>query len=257
MCLIVFDWQPGAAIPLRLAANRDEFHARPTQPLNRWSDADLIGGRDLLGGGTWLAAGHSRLAALTNVRDAQASTPSGAPSRGELVRQALETDDLPRWLETLAQGDAKRYAGFNLLVMAGDRLWTLHHGRQGIDWQLVSPGIHGLSNASLDTPWPKVVQAQEALRRAERLTDWRDEMWAAMRDANPMPVDRLPDTGVGTERERFLSPLFIEGEIYGTRATTLATAKADAITLEERQFGSGGETQGEISRLTSGTRDQS
>lgn len=256
MCLIVIDWQPGTAIPLRLAANRDEFHARPTQPLDRWRDADLIGGRDLLGGGTWLAAGHSRLAALTNVRDARASTPPGAPSRGELVRLALEVDDLPRWLETLARGDAERYAGFNLLAMNGDQLWVLHHGRQGSDLQLVSAGIHGLSNARLDTPWPKVVQACEAMRNAAHLPDWRQEMWATMRDPRTMPIDRLPDTGVGTERERLLSPLFIEGEIYGTRATTLVTITADSTTLEEQRFAPGGKDVGEIARL-SGARTQS
>lgn len=252
MCLIVFDWQPGTATPLRLAANRDEFHERPTQPLNRWPDAELIGGRDLLGGGTWLATGHSRLAALTNVRDAGASTPLGAPSRGELVRQALEIGDLPRWLGELSRGGAQRYAGFNLLVMAGAQMWTFHHSRHSTDWQCVPPGTHALSNARLDTPWPKVVRAREALQRAKRLKDWRDDMWTAMRDPQPMPADRLPDTGVGAERERFLSPLFIEGQTYGTRATTLVTATAKTITLEERQFAPNGIPAGEILRLTSG-----
>jgi len=251
MCLIVFDWQPQAEVKLRLAANRDEFHARPTQALHRWPDAALIGGRDVLAGGGWLAASHLRLAALTNVRDIRTPTPPGAPSRGELVRQALEIDDLRRWLETLTQEDAKRYAGFNLLVMSEDQqLWTLHHGRHGIDWQRVSPGIHALSNARLDTPWPKVVQAREALRRAELLADWRDGMWTAMRDAHPMPVDRLPDTGIGQDRERFLSPVFIEGQDYGTRATTLVTVSAGSTTLEEQRFGPDGEPMGDLMRLT-------
>ncbi|OLO03063.1 MULTISPECIES: NRDE family protein [Salinicola] len=249
MCLIVFDWQPRSEVKLRLAANRDEFHARPAQALHRWPDAELIGGRDLQGGGTWLAATPSRVAALTNVRQPGPAAAPGAPSRGELVRQALETDDPVAWLETLAAGGAERYAGFNLLLMSGHRLWTLHHDHRVTHWQLVSAGIHGLSNASLDTPWPKLVQARHALQQALTAPDWRVDLWSAMRDARQAPLDELPDTGVGQDLERVLSPAFIEGYHYGTRATTLVTAAAGNTMLEEQRFDPGGVPADNITRL--------
>jgi len=264
MCLIVFDWQPDAEVPLRLAANRDEFHARPTQALHRWPEAELIGGRDLLAGGTWLAATPSRVAALTNVREGQANvregqavTPPGAPSRGELVRQALTVDDPARWLETLASQGAERYAGFNLLVMSGSRLWALHHSGHETVCQSLAPGLHGLSNARLDTPWPKLIRAREALQLALSTQDWRAEMWTSLRDTRPAPDSELPATGIGRQRERFLSSMFIEGEDYGTRATTLVTVSAESITVEEQQFGPGGVPTGDIVRLTAGAADQS
>lgn len=257
MCLIVFDWQPESAVKLRLAANRDEFHARPAEPLHRWPDAGLTGGRDLVGGGTWLAATPARVAALTNVRDGLAPMLPDAPSRGQLVRQALETDDLTKWLKNLAEGDAESYAGFNLLVMAEDRLWALHRSRHETRWQLVAPGLHGLSNATLDTPWPKLVRARDALRRSLHAPDWRARMWSAMRDVRPAPDDELPDTGIGRDRERFLSPPFIEGQEYGTRATTLVTVTAEDTTLKERRFGPGGEPMGKVTRLSASAPDQS
>jgi uncharacterized protein with NRDE domain len=264
MCLIVFDWQPDAEVSLRLAANRDEFHQRPTRALHRWSDAELIGGRDLQAGGTWLAATASRVAALTNVRENPANvreglteTPPGAPSRGELVRQALTTDDPARWLETLAAQGARQYAGFNLLVMVGGRLWSLHHSRHETVCRRLDPGLHGLSNASLDTPWPKLVRARDALQQALNTQDWRAEMWRSLRDTRPAPDSELPATGIGRDRERCLSPIFIEGEEYGTRATTLVTVSAGNTTMEEQSFGPGGVPTGDIVRLTTNAADQS
>ncbi|MAM55965.1 MAG: hypothetical protein CMN25_01350 [Salinicola sp.] len=257
MCLIVFDWQPQAAVRLRLAANRDEFHARPAEALHRWPDSSLIGGRDLVGGGTWLAATPTRVAALTNVREEQAPTPDGAPSRGELVRQALEVDDPAVWLETLASDGAAPYAGFNLLVMSDTRMWTLHHSRHETHWRLVSPGLHGLSNAGLDTPWPKVVQAREALRQALTTRDWRVGMRSAMGDTRQASLDELPHTGVGRDLERRLSAAFIEGQEYGTRATTLVSVSTAETTLEEQRFAAGGAPIGEATRLAVPTMAQS
>lgn len=257
MCLIVFDWQPEAEVRLRLAANRDEFHARPAEALHPWPGTDLIGGRDLQGGGTWLAATHSRMVALTNVRDGQASTPLGAPSRGALVRQALETADPIRWLETLIAGAADPYAGFNLLLMADNQLWALHHDSHETRCQRVAPGLHGLSNASLDTPWPKLVHARDALGQALTAPDWRSEMWPAMCDNRQAGLDALPNTGVSQDLERFLSPSFIDGQDYGTRATTLVTVSSRETILEEQRFGPGGVAMGNVMRLTTRASGQS
>ncbi|WIX33850.1 NRDE family protein [Salinicola sp. JS01] len=247
MCLIVFDWQPDSDRPLRLAANRDEFHARPSAALHRWQDAPLLGGRDLEGGGTWLAATRGgRFAALTNVRDAHMATPADAPSRGELVTAALQAAEPQRWLQDLASAGAQRYAGFNLLLREGDRLWVLHHGRDATTLDEVAPGLHGLSNAALNTPWPKLVRAREALRQALDGDDWQASIWQAMHDTRPVADAELPDTGVGLATERRLSAIFIVGETYGTRATTLVSAAANGvIEITERRYAGMGVPEGE------------
>ncbi len=143
MCLISFAWQPGTPMPLRLMGNRDEFHARPTAPLGEWQDNPaIVGGRDLEAGGSWLAAKRGGVvAALTNVRDPQLGTPPGAPSRGELVADALQCSDIKAWLTALSQGEAMRYAGFNLLVATPQRLWHLHRSRGRLALTEVAPGF--------------------------------------------------------------------------------------------------------------------
>lgn len=247
MCLIVFDWRPGTRMPLRMAANRDEFHARPTAALQRWEDApEILGGRDLRAGGTWLAAhGRGRLAAVTNVRAPRFEAPTNAASRGELVRQALECDTLEDWLVALAQDQAHRYAGFNLLASDGERLWHLHHGSVGTTLEEIAPGVHGLSNASLDTPWPKLLHTRARL--ADVVTENPDDdifaakAWSLLSDDCPAEDARLPDTGVEIALERFLSPPFIIGEEYGTRASTWVSWCADGnLTIGERSFSPGG-----------------
>lgn len=239
MCLIVFDWRPGDEVPLRLAANRDETHDRPTRALAPWEDApSLVGGRDLQAGGTWLAASTAgRLAAVTNVRAPLHPAPAAPPSRGALPCRALTHEAPGEWLEALAAGEAAAYAWFNLLYCDGNALWHLHHGPEATTLTSLSPGVHGVSNATLDTPWPKLERAREGFAHALAQTSWEAHTWALMRDTRPAPADRLPDTGVGLEMERFLSPIFIRGQRYGTRATTLVEWRRDAIVLQEARFG--------------------
>ncbi|NIC06822.1 NRDE family protein [Billgrantia bachuensis] len=243
MCLIAFDYRPGASVPLRLVANRDEFHQRPTAPLQAWEGVpDIVGGRDLEAGGSWLAVHRrGRVAAVTNVRDPALRVSAEAPSRGHLVREALECSDLAEWLAKLAGGDGWRYAGFNLLAGDGQRLWHLHRSRERLLLAEVSPGIHGLSNASLDTPWPKLIAARQGLATALRRR-WPEDALDALADACPADDERLPDTGVGLELERRLSAPFIVGEQYGTRATTWLewNVGAGVIVLEEHRYGPGG-----------------
>jgi uncharacterized protein with NRDE domain len=248
MCLIAFDHRPGSDIPLRLVANRDEFHARPAAPLARWEDApDIIGGRDLEAGGTWLAVHRcGRFATVTNLRDPRLTLPPRSPSRGDLVRQALECDDLAGWLEHLAAGEALPYAGFNLLAGDGEALWCLHRGLDGLSLEAVTPGLHGLSNAHLDTPWPKLVAARRGLAESIEAGRWPDDALEVMGDPRPADDDQLPDTGVGLERERWLSSAFIIGEEYGTRATTWLTWHAEGrIEIGEHRFGPMGKALGE------------
>jgi uncharacterized protein with NRDE domain len=249
MCLIVFAYRPGSRFPLRLAANRDEFHHRPSAPLARWDDApDIVGGRDLEAGGSWLAVHRrGRLAAVTNVRDPALKVSASAPSRGQLVREALECADLTAWLETLAAGDGWRYAGFNLLAGNGERLWHLHRGRERLLLSAVAPGVHGLSNATLDTPWPKLIGVRQGVMAALRRGRWPDEALAALGDTDIADDAHLPDTGVGLELERRLSAPFILGEQYGTRAMSWLTwdAEVGRVQLGERRFGPGGRPLGE------------
>lgn len=248
MCLIAFDHRPGEAWPLRLVANRDEFYARPAAPLARWADAPaIVGGRDLEAGGSWLAIHRrGRIAAVTNVRDPRLKVRAGAPSRGDLVRDALTCPDLAAWLDRLASGEAERYAGFNLLAGDGERLWHLHRGLDGIRLGEVPPGLHGLSNASLDTPWPKLIGVRQGLAASLRHGLWPEDALAAMSDRHPADDEQLPETGVGLEMERMLSPPFIVGAHYGTRAMTWVEWHAGGrIEVGERRFGPEGVRLGE------------
>jgi uncharacterized protein with NRDE domain len=248
MCLIALDHRPGSDVPLRLVANRDEFHARPAAPLAAWNEAPaIVGGRDLAAGGTWLAVHRrGRVAAVTNVRDPRLQVGAEAPSRGMLVREALEADALPAWLDRLAAGGALRYAGFNLLVGDGERLWHLHRGWEGVSLQALSPGLHGLSNAGLDTPWPKLLAARHGLAVSVERQHWPEAALRAMGDPSPAADHQLPDTGVGLELERRLSAAFIVGQEYGTRATTWLEWRADGhLAIGERRFGPEGVMLGE------------
>ena len=254
MCLISFAWQPGTPTPLRLIGNRDEFHARPTAPLAEWKDHPaIVGGRDLEAGGSWLAAKHGGvIAALTNVRDLQLTTPPGAPSRGELVANALQCDDIDAWLTALSEGGALRYAGFNLLVATPRRLWHLHRGRDRLALSDVPPGVHGLSNADLNSPWPKLLHVRSALEQQLLTTGllpaWPTVVQRAMLNPQEAAVEELPDTGVGLALERQLSAAFIVGERYGTRATSWLTLDAQGnIDITEQRFGPLGRFEGETS----------
>lgn len=251
MCLIAFAYRPDAPHWLHLVANRDEFHARPSAPLADWPDApQIIGGRDLQAGGSWLALHRrGRLATVTNVRDPALVVPQQAPSRGELVHQALTCDDLEAWLTRLAAGEAWRYAGFNLLVGEGRRLWHLHRGRHRLTLRDVTPGLHGLSNADLDTPWPKLVATRQGLAESLANDAWPAHAQAAMLTPREYPDDQLPDTGVGRDLERLLSAAFIRGEHYGTRALSWLRWHRDGqIEIAERRFGPGGQAEGESHR---------
>lgn len=247
MCLISFAWQPGTPTPLRLMGNRDEFHVRPTAPLAHWQDhPDIAGGRDLEAGGSWLAARQGGIvAALTNVRDPLLYAPLDSPSRGELVANALACEDIAAWLTLLSQGEALRYAGFNLLVATPQRLWHLHRGRDRLVLNEVAPGVHGISNADLNSPWPKLLNVRRAHAQAS-LEEWPGAVKDAMHNSQEAATEALPDTGVGLTLERQLSAAFIIGEHYGTRATSWLTLDAKGnIKMTEQRFGPLGRFEGE------------
>ena len=220
MCLIFLAWRVHADYPLVVAANRDEFFARPTAVADFWPEAPLVlAGRDLEAGGTWMGVTRNRrFAALTNYRD-PAQMRGGAPSRGALVSGFLADSTSPAvYLERVATA-SRECNGYNLLVGDGEELWW--SSNVGGKPRKLTPGIYGLSNHLLDTPWPKVGAGKTALTRA--LDGLPDEQGLVdiLRNDSVHPDEQLPKTGVPLEWERLLSAAFVKSPGYGTRSSTV------------------------------------
>jgi len=246
MCLILVAWRAHPDYPCVIAANRDEFHARPAEPANWWrDDPRILGGRDSSAGGTWLGiTREGRFAALTNYRGAQRR--DDAPSRGALVADILRSrDPVARVLEHLREVGAN-YNGFNVIFSDGERLAvyesTLKTGRE------LAPGIYGLSNHLLDTPWPKVQNAKSALSAALTLLPDTSAALALLRDDRPAPDELLPRTGLSREWERLVSSAFIRADDYGTRCSTVISIdRGGAASFEEWTWDAAGTEQGRVS----------
>lgn len=223
-----------------VAANRDEFYARATAPAGFWDEApDVLAGRDLEAGGTWLGVARGgRFAALTNFRGGT-SAAAGAPSRGHLVSDYLRSQAAPdTYLDTLA-GRAGDYNGFNLLL--GDHEQLHWYSNRAAEPLALDPGVYGISNGLLDTPWPKLLRGKAAFAELadERHVDV-ESMFDLLTDRQPADDADLPDTGIGLERERALSPLFITTPDYGTRSSTvLLIEESGDATLHERTHAPG------------------
>ena len=241
MCLILFSFQQHPDHPLILAANRDEFYARPTRSAQFWPDfPDVLAGQDLEQGGTWLGITRTgRFAAVTNIRNPQATEDAPA-SRGELTRDFLLGEEAPLdYLEKL-QHQRDHYKPFNLLV--GDHHSLCYLSSYSDAPRRLEPGLYGLSNGELDSVWPKINHGKAQL--AEAITDTPDHelILSLMRDDSQAPDNELPDTGVGMELERVLSPRFIASEQYGTRASTVLIQNQSGGTfLIEQNYTEGGE----------------
>ncbi|WP_283189356.1 NRDE family protein [Pseudomonas sp. PMCC200344] len=244
MCLIVFAWRPGHTQPLIVAANRDEFYARPSLPLAQWPEAPHVhAGRDLEAGGTWLGVGaNGRFAALTNIRDPH--QPPARKSRGELVARFLSGDmPIDDYLSDVVARSLE-YSGFNLLIGNANELW--HFNARETEAVMLPPGVYGLSNAGLDTPWPKLLKARAALE--EVLENPQPQaLLALLNDPQTATFAELPDTGVGLATETLLSSVFIASPTYGTRASTALIVQADGTRhMVERSFGPYGGHLGEV-----------
>jgi uncharacterized protein with NRDE domain len=249
MCLIALAWKEHPRFELALVANRDEFHARPASPAAPAADdPGVFGGIDGAQGGGWLQVHRAgRLAAVTNVRAGLAG--DAAPrSRGALVHELVRAPSAT-WPALAAH--AGEYGRFNLLAWDGARLdYAGNHPR----WHraAVAPGLHALSNAALDAPWPKAMQARDALARwlrsdaVDTARPWLEPLFAALARTQVAPDAELPDTGVGLALERRLSAGFIVGAEYGTRCTTVVLVERDAIHFAERRFGPDGAYAGQV-----------
>lgn len=269
MCLILFAWQTDPNYPFVVAANRDEFYQRPTAPLSRWQDSPVIAGQDLQAGGTWMGiTENGRFAAVTNYRQGQEMTQSFPLSRGKLCHDFLHSDLSPADFLASIKDSAMDVGGFNLLLSDGQ---TLGYGcnrfyneeastandskaddSQGAYYGFTAnlrPGIYGLSNHRLDSAWPKVERGKQVLsqqmaqiaKTGEALHEAR--LLAVVNDDREACDTQLPDTGIGIEKERFLSPSFIRSSLdYGTRASTiLIRNRAGRHTLMEQTWHPGGQ----------------
>lgn len=244
MCLIAFCFSPDSARHLLLAANRDEFHDRPARPMAWWGEQGTwLAGRDERAGGTWLAIGRDgRWSAVTNFRDPRAGP--GARSRGELPLAFLSGQSTPADYARAVHLERTRYAPFNLLAGDAQSLWYCSTHRPA---QPVQPGVHALSNGVLDEPWPKSRRIAGALRglldRAGVVEP--DQLFSLMDDRQPGDDEALPNTGVGLDHERLLSPPFIVSPRYGTRCSTVLCLGEQNLAAE-RRFGTEGEPLGQL-----------
>lgn len=243
MCLLLLAWRRQPLFRLVLAGNRDEFHERPAAPADWWEN-DIVGGKDLRAGGTWLAAHRSgRFAVVTNFRE-PIEEGRGPRSRGELVTAFLESDAAP---EEVARGIATRgreYAGFNLLL--GDPEALVYLSNRGRGPEVLAPGVYGLSNHLLDTPWPKLERTRSRFVTLLEDGAQTEALLAMLGDREPVADGDLPDTGIGPEWERLLSSPFIVSPHYGTRCSTVLKLSEDAtMELTERRFDSAGCSSGE------------
>lgn len=237
MCLILFAHEVHPDYPLILAGNRDEFYDRPTAPAGFWQESpEILAGRDLLGGGTWLGITRTgRLATVANFRHPTEFHHPGL-SRGSLTVDFLRSDVPPlTYLATLAR-QSELYKGFNLLV--GDRTGLAFYSNRERAIRRLAPGIYGLSNALLDTPWPKVMQGKAALAALIAAGPVTPEaLLTILADTSRPPDEQLPDTGIGREGERLLSSRFIASSDYGTRASTAVLFEhSGQATFVERSF---------------------
>ena len=251
MCLLVLAWQAHPRYRLIVAANRDEFHERPAAPLAQWpGPAGIIAGRDLRAGGTWLGVdARLRLGVITNFRDLQ-KPRQGAPSRGALIPAFLEQQTGPEKYFAELAGRACDYAGFNLLLADADSLWygsnrARHFARS------LPPGVYGLSNELLDTPWPKLVRVRS------RFESWLhaagaspvEELFAMLGDRTPgeREINAAPSS-IAPELWRALSAPFVQHPAYGTRCSTVVLVEtAGALRIVERRFDAAGQLSGEAS----------
>lgn len=237
MCILFIAYREHPRYPLIVLANRDEFYDRPTAPAARWEDhPQITAGRDMVGGGTWLGVTDSgRFAAVTNYRDP--SRPEGSVTRGRLVSDFLIGEmTVEKYFERVA-AESENYSGFNLVASDDQDLYYFSNA-SGDGPRKLDRGVYGLSNHLLDTPWPKVSSGLSAFRR------WidTDEISTAagfelLGDETLAADENLPDTGIGLDKERLLSSIFIRSPVYGTRSSTVVRIDRDGrVELDERTY---------------------
>jgi uncharacterized protein with NRDE domain len=255
MCLLVLAWRSHPRFPLVVAANRDEFHAREAAPLGDWDDVPgMIGGRDLQAGGTWFAVdARRRCGIVTNFREFGRRRRS-APSRGGLIPAYLAGAQAPGDFLQSIETDAPGYAGFNLLLADRESLWYASN-RADQFARALPPGIYGLSNEFLDTPWPKLLRVRTRFTQLVQGPDGDENtlvtsLFALLDDREMTPNGQLSPGDLSPEWARKLSAPFVLDASFGTRCSTVLTISADgALRIAERRFDADGKPSGETERV--------
>ncbi len=241
MCLIAFAYNISKEYPLILIANRDEFYDRPAQKAHYWEEegeTKILAGKDLKGGGTWFGVSENRKwGAVTNYRDI-ANIKEDAPTRGDLIPNFLKSPDSAKEYLHKLQNVAAKYNGFNLLL--GDENGIYHYSNNSNVISKIQPGIHGLSNALLNTPWPKLTIAKNELKdKIESNNLDQEALFAILKNQKKADVHQLPKTGLTEELEMAVSSIFIDTQNYGTRCSTLFFISQNGnMKLVERTFDS-------------------
>ena len=254
MCLVLFAWKAHPRYPLVLAANRDEFHQRPTAPAEWWDEPPgILAGRDLQAGGTWMGVNATgRFAALTNYREPGSLGFSGANSRGELVCEYLAGVDEPMDHARKLAGKGEHYSGFNLLVGSLETLaWVSNRGGEARSAQ---PGIHGLSNHLLNTDWPKVHDGRQRLAAIldnagepafSEVDGLAESVFGLLTDTGAVEGDLPPSVDPDLAADQLVRHYFIKSPEYGTRSSTvLLIERSGDMVFEERRFSPSGRETG-------------
>jgi len=247
MCILFLAINQHKEFPLIILANRDEFQERPTKSAHFWKEyPDLLAGRDEKEGGTWLGVTRTgRISALTNYRDIPLHK-EGRLSRGLLVRDYLMSEKSSKEYLDFLVADKDKYNPYNILIGNKEELFVYNNISNEI--QKLENGFHGLSNAYLNSPWVKLSRGIEAMRN--HILDNKinpEELFSIMQDETKAPDELLPDTGVGLEKERFLSSIFLKSPVYGTRSTAmLLFDRHNTVSFYEKSYNPNGETVGEF-----------
>ncbi|MEK4629761.1 NRDE family protein [Solibacillus sp. FSL R7-0682] len=241
MCLITFAFQMHPEYPLIVIANRDEFYDRPTAPAQFWADApEILAGRDLLQGGSWLGvSSKNRFAAITNYRDPRLPE-SGLYSRGDIVRQFLEQPVSIEAFIAHLRNTKDDYGGYNVLLYDGHKMY--HFNNIFDDYTIIEAGVHSLSNATLNSNWPKTRLGKDDLTEVLKVKQplQIENLLSLLTNKTIASDNKLPDTGVGIHLERLLSPQFIKMGNYGTRCSTAILFQQDGnIQFAERTYEQG------------------
>jgi uncharacterized protein with NRDE domain len=256
MCLLVLAWAAHPRYRLVVAANRDEYHERPAAPLAKWPDAPVLAGRDLRAHGTWLGLDRARrFAAVTNFRELQRPR-AAAPSRGGLIAQYLTGSAGPGEFLRQLEPQAGRYAGLNLLL--ADRTMLAYGSNRAMPFaRALPPGVYGLSNELLDTPWPKLQRVRAGFEQWLRTgSATAAGLFALLNDRRQAGSDpqAAHTGGLPREWQQVLSAAFVRHPVYGTRCSTVVLLEPDgSVYLAERRFDAAGEPDGETEfRLNAG-----
>ena len=239
MCLLLIGYKVNVNYPIIIAANRDEFYARETKNLYFWEQEGIFAGKDIQAGGTWLAFHRDgRFAAITNIKKKKKMDPNKL-SRGLIITDFLkDTMDASHFVETLSNY-CLDYQGFNLLVGSEQGLFFLNSEEAVV--QRLPAGVYGISNASLDTPWPKLMLAKSLFEHEiTSESPSSQQMFELLKNEQHFPDYLLPETGVGAELEKLLSTVFIKSNAYGTRSSAVILQHASgSVVFEERDHLSG------------------